>query len=682
MPLTNAFSLVALVALLVAALPAQESPLSTVTSGPDDQDGVTLVADGFDGSGSLLEGQITDDLDGGGWQTTANAPRRESGLLVSGGAGSHAAIRMPPLSPHGEVTITSALVLRTGPALMMGFTDPVRPLIADGAAPLVRVSDDGRLTVLQDATTALGEAGIAAPQSGQKTVTFSITYRLWDRTVVVTADGQRVLQVTLTTVPATPHRCWAIAFASADVNRGPALDALRITYVPLARPTKLVPHRTVVVQDTSLAGITKAITDANAVSGPDNLIEVSIPTGDYHFRPAPETKDQLFRLFGLHDLIINWNHSTITIHDPELGLHNLSAGRNVTVHNIASVDFPQDQLPFTQGTVRAIDRAAGTVDVEIDAGYSLPTNDFFTRSRRDESWGQLIDPANPGRRQAGAFMEYWITQVQPVAERTFRYVLKTPLQGFKPGCRFVDCPRAGNALFRIFDAKNVRLENITGHASPHFWSMVYNSTVSYRGVRVLLKPGRLMTANGDLVTGTGNKLWLENCVFEGNADDICHQFRGQATYIADTIFRNNRRFGVWFNTGEFGVVTRCQFDGIGSFAIAGMKEPGMDEDIRFASRNVLCVGNRFQNLSTAAIAIQAIHTREDQGAHWNGAWRLAGNSASAPFSIRNATDVRCRGNINSAGHPLVIRIDEATSVDVTVHDVTGRQTHPPDRPQK
>ncbi len=680
----NALSLVAVIALLVATLPAQDSPPTAVANGPDDQNGVTLVADGFDGSGSLLHRQITEDLDGGGWHSTnsANAPRRENGLLVSGGIGSLGAITLPPLSPHGEVTITAALVLRNGPALMMGFADTVQPLTTGDAGPLVQITGDGRLFVLQDKTTTLGEAAIAAPLGAQQPVTLIIRYRLGDKTVVISTGDKQVLQVTLNAVPATPHRCVAIAFAAVDANSGPVLDALRVAYVPLARPVPMVPHETVVVQDTSLAGITKAILDANATSGPEHLVEVSIPKGDYHFKPSPKTKEHLFPRFGLHHLIINWNDSTITIHDPELGLHNLSAGRAVTVRNIASVDYAADHLPFTQGTVRAVDHEAGRFDVEIDAGYPLPTNEFFTRSRAGESWGQIIDPTKPGLRPRSAAMEYWITQVAPVAGRTFRYVMKTPLRGFEVGSRFVDCPRAGNALFRIFDGKDVRLENITGHSSPHFWSMIYHSTVSYHRVRVLLKPGRLMTANGDLVTGVGNKLWMEHCEFEGNADDICHQFRGEATYINHTIFRNNRRFGVWFNTGEFGVVTNCQFDGIGSFAITGMKEPGMEDAIRFASRNILCVGNRFQNLWAEAISTQAIHSREDPAAQWNTYWRIARNASTSPLRIRNATDVRCVANTDGSEGQAIIKVDSARTVGIVITDTTGQTTFPPDPPQK
>jgi hypothetical protein len=666
----------AAVTLLMTLLSAQEEPRPAARPATIDEVGVTLVRDEFAGSGSVLAGAPAEDLDGGGWLTTDPAiqPGRAEGLLRSGGAGGVAAIRLPPLSPQGEVTISTGVVLRDGPAVLFGFTDALRHPSAGAAGPLVRIAGDGRVTVLQDPATSLGEARIPRGSSPTTPLPVVMRYRLWDKSVSVSAGGKDLVRAVLTAAPAVPHRVFTIAFAAPDVASGPALDALHINYVPLERPQTPVPHRTVVVQDTSLEGITKALTDANAESGPENLIEVSIPTGDYHFTPSPQTKEHLFRLFGLRHLIINWNASTITIHDPAMGLHNLSAGRNVTVRNIASVDFPQDRLPFTQGTVRVLDQKAGSFDLEIDEGYPSPTNDFFTRSRRGESWGQLIDPATPGLRPRGAAMEYWINQVEPVTGRTFRYQMKGPLHGFQVGSRFVDCPRAGNALFRIFDAKNVRLENITGHSSPHFWSMVYNSTVSYHRVRVVLKPGRLMTANGDLVTGTGNRLWMDHCEFEGNADDICHQFRGEATYIANSLFRNNRRFGVWFNTGEFGVVTNCLFDGIGSFAITGMKEPDMQEDIRFATRTVLCVGNRFRNLGTDAIVTHSTHTREDPSPHWNTYWRLVRNDSTAPFRIGNATDVRCVANSNGAGGIATIKVDAAKTADVVIDDTLTRKT--------
>lgn len=655
--------------LLLAPLPAQEA----TSLASNQSDGVTLIRDLFEGSGSLPSSKPAEDIDGNGWKIPVGAPgpSRDQGHLVSGGAESYATIGLPPLSPHGELTITASLLLRAGPALMLGFTDDFQHAKPDTAGPWLRIDGQGRLSIQQKLNTPLSEATIA-PGPGQ--VALRIRYRLWDQAVDVSVDGKDLLRAAIKTPPSSPYRFFSLAYEATEASSGPALDALQINYLPLARPEPKSAHRKLLVQDTTLAGITKAITEANAASGPDNLIEVSIPSAHYHFSPDATVKEHLFRLFGLHDLIINWNHSTITIHDPALGLHNLSAAKNVTVANIASVDFPEDNLPFTQGTVRAIDPASHSFDLEIDPGYPLPTHDFFRHARQEESWGQLIDPESPGRRPAGAALEYWIKDVQAVAQRTFRYTLKTPPAGFKVGSRFADCPRTGNPLFRIFDAQNVRLENITGHSSAHFWAMVYGSSLSCQRVQVLLKPGRLMTSNGDIITGTGNRLWMEHCRFEGNADDICHQFRAEAAFISHCLFRNNRRFGLWLNTAQFAVVQNCQFDGLGSYALTGMKEPGMNEEIAFASRNVLCVGNQFQNLNTEAIFLHSSHSQEDSSPHWNTYWRLVDNQTSAPIRIRNATNIRCVGNTSAAGTPAKIEVDPSRSAAIVVVDREGNSS--------
>ena len=644
--------------------------------------GLTLLTDEFDGVGSVTKGLPQEDIDGSGWQTPMadGQPRREGGRLVSGGEGGVAAIMLPPLSRHGEITITASLFLRGGGSLIMGFTDAVRNPRDGAGGPLLRIGGDGRLVLFQDATTAAKEAQIPRPATPDRPVTLTILHRIWERTLVVSANGRTIATATFAKAPNDTYRCLALAFDAADPKAGPAVDALRVEYVPVPRPQPMVANQTVVVRDTTLAGITKAIQDANARSAPDNIIAVSIPKGDYHFKvPNGFSGGQLFLVLGLKNLIIDWNDSNIIIDDPWYGLFSLSHGNRVTVRNIASIDYPQDNLPFTQGTIRAFNEAARTFDLEIDAGYPLPNNTFFMR--KSMNWGQLMDPARPGMQVPGSALHYDITSIQQLQGRLFRYALNLPLYAIQVGSRFAHCPRTGNEVFRIFEAEDVRLENVTGHSCANFWSMIYHARVSYDNVRVLLKPGRLMTVNGDIASGEQNRLWIEDCLFEGNADDICHQFRGEGTFVADSIFRRSRRFGVWFNTGEHGVVKGCLFDGVGKYAITGMKEPGMREDIRLSSRNILCFGNTIRNgEDDDAVFIEAMHTRPDPAPHWNTYWRLIGNSATAPITIRSASNVKCINNIDPGGRPAVINVDQGRTRDVVVR--TGRPAAMPVTPEE
>jgi hypothetical protein len=656
--------------LLLPLLSAQERKVKEKVT-PDvigQADGITLLRDEFTGGGSVLKSIPAEDLDGSGWQTSdaKTEPRRENGQLVSGGEGSVAAIMLPPLSPHGEVTVTLTLELRPGPGLMLGFTDAVHHPKDGAGGPLLRISGEGRMAVHQDAGTRLGEAVI--PRGLKKPVTLVIRYRLWDKTVIASCNDKEIARAVLATAPAVPHRCFAIAYEAKDAKSGPALETLRIDYVPVARPEPMAPHRAVVVQDTTLAGITKAIAAANSMSGPDNIVEVSIPKGDYRFLDADGVKDaQVFLALGLKYLIINWNDSTITIGNPDRGLFSLSHGKHVTVRNIAGIDYPTDNLPFTQGTVRAMNEAARTFDLEIDEGYPLPNNDFFARALKGgQNWGQLIDPTRPGARAPGSAMEYYIKDIQPLQGRIFRFVADRQLFGFRVGGRYAHCPRAGNEIFRIFGAEDIRLENITGHSCANFWSMIYTSSISYHNVKVLMKPGRLMSVNGDIATGNQNKLWIEDCLFEGNADDVCHQNQGLGTFITNTMFRNSRRFGVWFNSGEFGVVKDCQFDGLGSYAVCGMKDPQGKTNVPYASRNMLISRNSFQNLKDDAIFLTWTYTLNDPSPDWNAYWRIVGNSSTAPTRIVNANAVRCVGNSNSTGRPAQIEVDKNRCKDVEV----------------
>jgi hypothetical protein len=630
--------------------------------------GITVLREEFDGGGPVLKSIPAEDMDGSGWQTSDAkiAPRRENGQLVSGGEGGVAGIMLPPLSPHGEVTITASLNVRTGPALVLGFTEAVRHPKDGSTGPLLRITGDGRLQVQQDADTRVGEAVI--PRVPKKPVTLVILYRCWDKTLSVAAGGKEILRGVLPNAPAVPHRCFTVAYEADEAKAGPALDAVQIDYVPVARPAPMIPHKTVTVQDTTLAGIAKAIAAANTMSGPDNIIEVSIPKGDYRFLDADGAKDaQVFLALGLKHLIINWNNSTITIGNPDRGLFSLSHGKHVTVRNIAGIDYPTDNLPFTQGTVRAMNDAARTFDLEIDEGHPLPTNDFFARALKGgQNWGQLIDPARPGARAPGAAMEYFIKDIQPLQGRLFRFVADRQLYGFRVGGRYAHCPRAGNEIFRIFGAEDIRLENITGHSCANFWSMIYTSSISYYNVKVLVKPGRLMSVNGDIATGNQNKVWIEDCWFEGNADDVCHQNQGRGTFITNTVLRNTRRFGVWFNSSEFGVVKECQFDSLGKYPVCGMKDPENQNAVPFSSRSMLISRNSFQNLRDDAIFLNWTYTQNHPSPEWNAYWRIVGNTSTAPISIANANAVRCVGNADPDGRPAQIEVEHNRCKDVVV----------------
>lgn len=646
---------------LISTLHAGDIPAEAAKPVIGQMAGLTLLADDFDGTGPITANKPAEDINGHGWLTTmANLqPRCDGGRLVSGGEGGVAAIMLPPLSRHGEITISATLLLRGGGSLTMGFSTAASNLRDGDVGPLLRIGGNGQWEVFRDASTAVKAGRILRPTDPGRPVGLTILYRLWDRTMVVSANGRVLANATFAKTPPDPYRCLNIIFDAADAKSGPAIDALRIDYVPVPRPQPMVANQTVVVRDTTVAGITKAIQDANARSGPDNIIEVSIPKGDYHIKiPDGFTGGQIFLVLGLKNLIIDWNDSTIVIDDPWFGLFSLSHGNRVTVRNIASIDYPQDNLPFTQGTVRAFNEADRTFDLEIDAGYPLPDNAFF--KRKSMNWGQVIDPAKPGTQAAGSALHYDIKSVTNLGGRLFRYAIQQQLYAIRTGSRFAHCPRTGNEVFRIFEAEDIRLENITGHSGPNFWSMIYHARVSYDNVRVLLKPGRMMSVNGDIASGEQNRLWIEDCVFEGNADDICHQFRGEALFVANSIFRRSRRFGVWFNTSEHGVVKGCLFDGVGKFAITGMKEPGMREDIRFASRNIICVENTIRNCDDDdGITLGSTHTQQDASSHWNTYWRLIGNSSSVPISIKNATDVACVGNYEPSGRPTAIEVDQA-----------------------
>jgi hypothetical protein len=684
MPLSCLVRLLILHLVAAVVLVAQDPP------SPWQVDGLTLVCDEFSSSGALTQSVPAENIDGTGWATgnATTQPRREAGLLVAGGTDSAGSIVVPPLSALGEVTVYATVRLRgTTSGILVGWTDDVRHPRAGGAGPLVRISGDRRLTLLQDATTSLREVVLPESAVVDGTVTLAMVYRLWEKTVSVSVHGQEQVRATLGSVPASPRRYLTVAYDTAPANTVPALDALRVEYVPLARPMPMVSNRTITVTDTTLTGITNAIRAANQISGPGNIVTVSIPRGNYTFNtPTGFTGGQLFLALGLRYIIIDWNGSNITIADPDRGLFSLSHGNHVIVRNIASIDYPTANLPFTQGTVRAMKTSALTFDVEIDAGFPLPNNAFFTRAGTDleQNWGQVIDPNRPGAQAPNTGLHYHVRAPTLVAGRTFRYTLNTSLgatrfgDGFKVGSRFAHCPRQGNEIFRIFDANDIRLENVTGYACGNFWSMAsVGATFSYHNVRILVKPGRLMSSNGDGVTGErhasvprGNRGWIEHCIFEGMADDACNQMQADGLFVSDTIFRNTRRFGVWINGTPNVIIKDCVFDHVGRLPISGSKDPHKPVAYPFASQNVLIVRNAIRSAWDDGIQLSDTFRDDfgdgtDMSPSWNSYWRIVRNTVDTRIRIRNARWVRCVGNGDGAGNPAEVVIDGRNCSQVT-----------------
>ena len=187
-----------------------------------------------------------------------------------------------------------------------------------------------------------------------------------------------------------------------------------------------------------------------------------------------------------------------------------------------------DPPPFTQGTVVAVDREAGTFDYELQEGFPSLSEPWFAECKEPYGkWGMIFD-RNERRLKAGApdviFMKTW----EHLEGRTWRMhppASDKPRMGqLQPGDPFVYMARRGGAVIFFHGCTDAMVENVIIHASPGLAvGVVGNDRVTVRGVQIRHREGspRLLTTDADGVHAQQNRIGpiIENCLFEGMADD-------------------------------------------------------------------------------------------------------------------------------------------------------------------
>jgi len=254
------------------------------------------------------------------------------------------------------------------------------------------------------------------------------------------------------------------------------------------------------------------------------------PSGGEYKRQEPA----VLPLTGLKNVIIDGQGAEIIIKRPSIGFCSVRTSENIIVRNF-TVDY--DPLPFSQGTVRALDAAAGWIEVQTDSGFPALDDPLFSAY---DSWGMLKDPAFPGKLKAGAPNVLFRSSCEKVGEGLFRIVLTEWTRRFgdflKVGDRYAQIARASGGC-SYYDSEQVTFENITFHAVPG--SLFVGSGTSYLNVldcRAKLKGSRLLTSGADGVHIQGARIgpWIEGCEFEGLSDD-CLNIYSIPTHITEVL---------------------------------------------------------------------------------------------------------------------------------------------------
>lgn len=219
--------------------------------------------------------------------------------------------------------------------------------------------------------------------------------------------------------------------------------------------------------------------------------------------------------------------TTLTFTNPSASGIVLDGCRNVCVENIR-IDY--DPLPYAFGTIRAVNLAEGTFDLELDDNSTDFSNPLFARART--LWGMVIRPDPKQGTTCYGPVAVGSKTFAPVSGRVWRlteaslggagYQNAIASSGMKPGERYVHMARTYGCAVGIQSCEEARIKNVTILSSPGLSFFPYLS----HGVSLVdchVSPGkdRPISSNADGIHARGLRgdLLVENCSFDGMGDD-------------------------------------------------------------------------------------------------------------------------------------------------------------------
>jgi hypothetical protein len=197
----------------------------------------------------------------------------------------------------------------------------------------------------------------------------------------------------------------------------------------------------------------------------------------------------------------------------------------------ATIDY--DPAAYAQGEITAIDTAAKTLDMRIDAGFPIPDASWTTQDGSIKA--VFFDPQG----QMREVRMDWIQSLEPRGGREFRVGFKhgwifTYQSAIKVGDRLCLPERSMRMAVTVENSESVTLEDVTIYASPHMAVVETGGKGGhvYRRCKVIRRPGtqRLMACNADVFHSIQVERGptIEECEFGHSGDDIIniHGFFG------------------------------------------------------------------------------------------------------------------------------------------------------------
>ena len=285
-------------------------------------------------------------------------------------------------------------------------------------------------------------------------------------------------------------------------------------------------------------GAIRAAISAATASGSGAV--VALKAGAYRVKPAPGQTD-CFPIVSAAGLTIRGAGpaTRIVVTNPACGAFMFANGKDVALCDL-TIDF--DPLPFCQGTIRTVDVASGSSDLDVDEGYPMPDAPNFVHAQEPYGkWGMIIDRTTR-RIRTGTPDHYMTPKWEHVDKRVYRFFTaaehyRLGLRSMQVGDGYVHLARGyGGAVLAQF-CEGIRIENVVVHASPGLAvGLVGNSKEAFvRGLKVVFPADgtRLLTTNANGVHCQQNRVGpvVEGCTFEGMADDAVNIYTPPNTLL-------------------------------------------------------------------------------------------------------------------------------------------------------
>ena len=248
----------------------------------------------------------------------------------------------------------------------------------------------------------------------------------------------------------------------------------------------------------------------------------------------------------------------IIIGNSKAGFFHIRNSKNISTKGL-SVDH--DPLPFTQGTIVAVNVDDLTYDMKIDEGFGVPSEEWFTA---DSGASYSYRTSHIMDRDTGNFKKNTVNNVfvdrntKDLGNRVYRF--STSKSGFiaglgreawgkgqiQVGDRMVVLSRASGAHNLFYDScENTLFENINVYSSTGFALMNSNTkgTAVARKITIKRKENRLISLCSDGINFTAcrAKPLVEDCYIEANCDD---SISGQAGAPTISVVENSSRLFV------------------------------------------------------------------------------------------------------------------------------------------